>query len=130
MKDQPSTSGDRKEPVRPKTIPDDFIYDPDTESYYPPGEPSTFDAAAWLREFEEARRRGEFGGGLISVDELRAAGALDCPPAWRKSLSAGCKSPEVQRDLFSLFGDDDSLPEEQQPTRSDADGNASADELP
>jgi hypothetical protein len=38
---------------------------------------------------------------LISVDELRAAGALDVPAAWRKSLGA-------ERDLFSsLFDDDD-----------------------
>jgi len=31
---------------------------------------------------------------LISVDELRAAGALDVPASWRKSLG-------VERDLFS-----------------------------
>ena len=37
---------------------------------------------------------------LISVDELRAAGALDVPPAWRKSL-------HVERDLFSDLFDDD-----------------------
>jgi hypothetical protein len=37
---------------------------------------------------------------LISVDELRAAGALDVPAAWRKSLGG-------ERDLFSeLLGDD------------------------
>lgn len=30
------------------------------------------------------------GPRLITVDELRAAGALDVPPAWRKSLGAGC----------------------------------------
>jgi hypothetical protein len=56
---------------------------------------------------------------LITVDELRAAGALDVPAKWRKSLG-------VERDLFSgLFGDDDTLPEK---TPSDADGNESADE--
>lgn len=33
---------------------------------------------------------------LITVDELRAAGALDVPPSWRKSLV-------VERDLFSEF---------------------------
>ena len=39
---------------------------------------------------------------LITVDELRAAGALDVPAAWRKSLV-------VERDLFSdLFDDEDS----------------------
>lgn len=37
---------------------------------------------------------------LISVDELRAAGALDVPPSWRKSL-------RVERDLFSGLLDDD-----------------------
>ena len=47
---------------------------------------------------------------LISVDELRAAGALYVPPAWRKSLSAGRK----ERDLFSdLVDDEDRLPPEQ-----------------
>jgi hypothetical protein len=57
---------------------------------------------------------------LISVDELRAAGALDVPPAWRKSL-------HVERDLFSgLFGDDDAPPEEEEPTPCDPDGNGSA----
>lgn len=39
---------------------------------------------------------------LISVDELRAAGALDVPPAWRKSLSHG----RVERNLFSDLPDD------------------------
>jgi len=57
---------------------------------------------------------------LISVDELRAAGALEVPPAWRKSL-------QVERDLFSgLFGDHDTRPEEQEPTPCDPDGNGSA----
>jgi len=49
---------------------------------------------------------------LISEDELRAAGALDVPPAWRKSLSAGSELPREQM----LFGDDDLYPEAQQPT--------------
>ena len=42
------------------------------------------------------------GPRLISVDELRAAGALDVPAAWRKSLSA-----EPERDLFSGLLDED-----------------------
>jgi hypothetical protein len=41
---------------------------------------------------------------LISVDELRAAGALYVPPAWRKSLG------EEARDLFSDLSDDDDPP--------------------
>lgn len=92
MKDQPLNSGDdKKEPPRPRTIPDDFIWDEETQGWYPPGDPSTYDAEAeaWRREFEEMRRRGDFaGGGLISVDQLRAAGALDVPAEWRKSLGS------------------------------------------
>lgn len=42
---------------------------------------------------------------LISVDELRAAGALDVPPAWRKSLG-GPLGGNVERDLFSDLLDD------------------------
>jgi hypothetical protein len=42
---------------------------------------------------------------LISVDELRAAGALDVPPAWRKSLGA---DSTVERDLFSDLEDEES----------------------
>jgi len=38
---------------------------------------------------------------LISVDEMRAAGALDVPAAWRKSLGG-----QVERDLFSDLLDD------------------------
>jgi hypothetical protein len=53
---------------------------------------------------------------LISVHELRALGALDVPPEWRKSLSA-------KREYLPLFGDDDRLFEKEQPTPRDDDGN-------
>lgn len=42
------------------------------------------------------------GPRLISVDELRAAGALDVPAAWRKSLGAGGDDHAA--------GDDSTLP--------------------
>lgn len=104
MTDQHSTSGDGNEPPRPKSIPDDFIWDPELEAWYAPGEPSGWDAEAWLREFREEMNNlseEERRGGLISVDELRAAGALDVPAAWRKSL-------RVVPDLScGLFGGDD-----------------------
>jgi hypothetical protein len=59
---------------------------------------------------------------LISVDELRAAGALDVPTAWRKSLG-------VDRDLFSgLFADDD-RPEVEESTPRDVEEDDSADKL-
>lgn len=43
---------------------------------------------------------------LISVDEMRTAGAVDVPAAWRKSLGE-----QVERDLFSDLPDSD-LPDE------------------
>lgn len=61
---------------------------------------------------------------LISVDELRAAGALDVPPGWRKSLQ-----PERNR-FPSLFKDEDADSEDQQPAQGDADADESADERP
>ena len=61
---------------------------------------------------------------LISVDELRAAGALDVPAAWRNSLS-------VERDLFSdLIDDEEPHPDDQDPSPSDADDDEAVDDLP
>jgi hypothetical protein len=97
----------------------------DTEFKHPVLDDPFFAEAARkrLRELEEviaedARDYAAEGGNgkrLITVDELRAAGALDVPAAWRKSLSAG-------RDLScGLFDDEDSRPEEQEPTSHDPD---------
>ncbi len=62
--------------------------------------------------------------GFITVDELRALGALDVPPAWRKSLSAG--APE--RDLFSdLPADDGPSPAEEPEERGNSNDEPSAD---
>ncbi len=47
----------------------------------------------------EVRNEPWDGPHLISVDELRAAGALDVPAAWRKSLGQ-------ERDLFSDVSED------------------------
>ena len=53
-----------------------------------------------------ADARDPDGPRLISVDELRAAGALDVPPAWRKSLGADCDAfaanDEVTMPLFGV----------------------------
>ncbi|HVX13527.1 MAG TPA: hypothetical protein VHC22_20245 [Pirellulales bacterium] len=57
---------------------------------------------------------------MISVDELRAAGALDVPPSWRKSLA-------VERHQLPLFGDDDLLSEKEQSTAGDGESDAAAD---
>ena len=59
---------------------------------------------------------------LISVDELRAAGALDVPPAWRKSLSAGCDRSS------GLFDDEDLHQDERKPASREPDSDVTADE--
>ena len=59
---------------------------------------------------------------LISVDELRAAGALDVPPAWRKSLGGG------KREHLPLFDNDDVAAEQQPAAPSEPDDDESADE--
>lgn len=41
------------------------------------------------------------GPRLITVDELRAAGALDVPTSWRKSLGAGCDANDGTLPLFN-----------------------------
>lgn len=58
---------------------------------------------------------------LISVDELRAAGALDVPAAWRKSLGE-------EREQMTLFGEDDMLATKRQPAPDHSDGDATADD--
>jgi hypothetical protein len=57
---------------------------------------------------------------LITEDELRKAGALDVPPAWRKSL-------KVERDLFSGLFDQEHF-EDEESTTSDAEEDEAADE--
>jgi hypothetical protein len=59
---------------------------------------------------------------LITVDELRAAGALDVPSVWRKSLD---KEP----DLFSELSEADELgPEKKEPARIDPEDDGSGEE--
>ncbi len=122
MQDQPSISPNSSEPPRLKTTPDDFIWDEETQAWYPPGEPSNYDPTEWRREFEAARRRGEFSGGLISVDQLRAMGALDVPAEWRKSLGG------ESRYLLPGFDDDEEHAESQTATHFDSEGDETADE--
>jgi hypothetical protein len=61
------------------------------------------------------------GPHLISVDELRAAGALDVPPAWRKSLAATEKQ-------YPLFGDDDEDLDSESSTPCDPEADEANDE--
>jgi hypothetical protein len=81
-------------------------------------------ANKWLREVEETIadvRRDLAAKGiprphLITIDELRAAGALDVPAAWRKSLG------EERHYLLPGFEDDEE--------DVDSDGEESATKLP
>jgi len=60
------------------------------------------------------------GPHLITVDELRAAGALDVPAAWRKSLGK-------ERDLFSdVLEEDGPRSQKRRHLQTDADDQASA----
>ena len=52
---------------------------------------------------------------LISADELRAAGALDVPPAWRKSLGV------VRDQKQGWLWNDEPPSDEEEPTSSDDD---------
>jgi hypothetical protein len=59
---------------------------------------------------------------LITVDELRAAGALEVPAAWRKSLG-------VERDLFSNLFQNEAAESEQESTEPvDEDAATGSDE--
>ena len=77
--------------------------------------------AHFLDDLDEDDYAGE-GPHLITVDELRAAGALDVPPEWRKSL-------RVERDLFSgLLREEHFNPDQTESTPGDVDNDKSADE--
>lgn len=115
MQDQPSTSDKDKEPPRPRTIPDDFIWDPEYQAWFPPGTPCDLGLEAWRRDFEqtleEIRKLPP-----IPPEKLRVPpGTLDVPPAWRKSLGGD------ERDLFSELPEDDENSESQRPARVEPD---------
>jgi hypothetical protein len=63
---------------------------------------------------------------LISVDELRAAGALDCPPEWRRSLSAGTKrSRRSMAEEMPLFAACSALPSNVPPSAEESESKES-----
>jgi hypothetical protein len=95
VKDQPSTSDDET-PER---------YGPEYWAHF-------------LDDLDEDDLRGE-GPHLISVDELRDAGALDVPAAWRKSLG--------EEPRFLLPGFDDEQDADSQPSpRADSEDDESS----
>jgi hypothetical protein len=90
-------------------------------------------ADKWLREVEEAIAKdrlelaaeGRSHPGLITRDELLAAGALEVPPGWRKSLTV----KRVERDLFSMLEEEESSAEEEAEESDDPDDDDSTDAM-
>ncbi len=74
------------------------------------------------KSIEEIANEPFEGPHLISVDELRAAGALEVPASWRKSLGG-------ESDLFSNVREDASpRPNEPSRVKVDIDDEAPSDE--
>lgn len=122
-----STSDDRKEPPRNGTIPDDFIWNPDTQSWYLPGEPGNWDQAAFSRELTETIRRvreqsianGTWNNGTV----IRLGSRPDAPNRMGKS-------PRTKPEHLPLFpDDDDAVPTKQELTPADPDGDEPSEEV-
>lgn len=133
MKDRRvNSNGEIEEWERPKTIPDDFIYDPELDGYLAPGEPADLTGGETFEEFCAridkivAEGREEGGPHLISADELFAGRQRNSPPVRRRSPKA---TNPAQRDLFSDLTDEEDAAAEAQPRSPIAtDGDASADD--
>ena len=108
MTDRPSTSKDDDEPPRPRTIPDDFIWDSEIQGWYPPGEPSTYDAKAEFEKMKEelSRRSPEERRKRVIKVTLPSGGLRNKSELPKRQKSLGRKKP-VERDLFSDLVDDD-----------------------
>lgn len=127
MKDRRLNSkGEIEEWERARTIPDDFIYDPETNSYYAPGEPCTVD-------FEERRRRTD-----KIIEEVRREYPIPrqrikvpfklVKSSSRRKLTPQKEKPEQgQRDLFSDLVDDNDVADEQESAAPDPDSDQSAE---
>ena len=77
-------------------------------------------------QWEERRREWELAQRMNSKNELPSASALEVPPSWRKSLSAG-----VKREHLPLFpDDDDTVAMNQESPPGDAHGDKTSEELP
>jgi hypothetical protein len=127
VQDQPSASDDRQEPTpRPGTIPDDFIWDPETQAWYASGEPSNWDQEAFSRELQETIRKvreeciadGTWGNGTV----IRVGPLPDVPQWMRKSL-------RNKPDHLPLFPDDDTEPTNEELTPCDSAGDEPSKEL-
>ncbi|HEV7223556.1 MAG TPA: hypothetical protein VGN42_12695 [Pirellulales bacterium] len=135
MKDEHSTSDDESEPPRPRTIPDDFRWDPKMQAWFAAGEPGMDFMRDWwpevLRRTEEEfgpDNHARSGPPCFTLEELRPAGALDRPPELRKSRrNKRDRGRDLQRELFSGLEEDDAPAEKPSPAPPDPDGDAPAE---
>ena len=126
MQDQPSTSDDRSEPPRPGNLPEDFIWDPETQAWYASGEPYEWDHEAFSRDLtetigmvrEKCMAEGTWGNGTV----IRM-GPLPKIPQWMR------KSLRNKPDHLPLFPDDDTAPTKQESTPCDPDDDEPSDEF-
>jgi hypothetical protein len=128
VKDEPSNPGDKKRPEWwPATIPDDFIWDPENECWYAPGEPCTFDIEAFSRELDEViqevKKSGK-GGGPVAVPELWDALDAEREGRKRKKKSREARSESQTR----LLWDDDATGEDEQSAPADSEGSDSQED--
>ena len=88
--------------------------------------PATYDAEYWAHFLDDLEEDdwGAEGSHLISVDELRAAGALDVPPGWRTSLGVDRNPPS------GLFADGALWTEEWASDSQDENRDADGEESP
>lgn len=122
MKDRRVNSdGEIEEWERPRTIPDDFTYDPVRDAYLPPGE---YADESQFEGFEEfcaeidkivAEMKAEGKSYLVSADEVRAwkaagtgesASTGAASPSSKSRKKAKTRPDERQRDLFADLEDD------------------------
>jgi hypothetical protein len=126
VQDQPSISDDRAEPQpRPKTIPDDFIWDVELQGWIAPGSPEE-DWDGVLKEPDEKYPDDEQADEsphlisndepLISNDEPLAAAALSVSPTGPNPR----RTKRVAPGQLSLFGND-TVSKQQQPAPCDPD---------
>lgn len=104
MENQPSTSDDDQEPPR-VGIPDDFIWRPEYQAWFAPGEPSDWDREAFRRRVDELIRQQDeesiANGAWNNGTAVRMPPLRDAPQRMRKSLR------DKSEERLPLFPDDD-----------------------
>lgn len=120
-------NGEIEEWERGKSTPDDFIYDPETDAYYAPGEPADLSGGETFEEFCEKIRkireemRNNPGPHLITADEVRAwKAAATASPVQKSRRKPKAQPNDRQRDLFADLRNDDDAANGEEPSAVDS----------